>query len=366
MRFVLGCLLTLGLAAPAVANAQHDGVSLGGAVRFQYAYRDWLSDSRERRGDVEFDLFRLNADGRHGALSFSAEYRWYEYMDVIHHAWIGYELSPHWQVQLGVHQVPFGLLPVASHNFFFSSNFYIGLEDDYDAGIKVLYRRDPWHLVLAFYKNEEWGNGAASERYSYDVIAGGEQQNEETNQLNLRLERTVLGPDGVKAELGVSAQYGELYNRITSRSGSRSAAAMHLSLDYRRWNLQLQSARYRYSPKNPGGVDNSVVQVGAYGALDFIPATASSLIANVAYALPVRWGPVSEIQLYNDHSVIFGKSGDASPTRMNVLGMRITAGKTFTYVDLVQARNQPSIGGSVAGRDSGWNTRFNVNVGYYF
>lgn len=53
-------------------------------------------------------------------------------------------------------------------------------------------------------------------------------------------------------------------------------------------------------------------------------------------------------------------------TTMNVLGTAVTAGGIYAYVDLITAQNQPFIGGSMASDDDDWNTRFNINVGYYF
>ena len=61
------------------------------------------------------------------------------------------------------------------------------------------------------------------------------------------------------------------------------------------------------------------------------------------------------------------KSGDFNnDTIMNVLGVAISAGALYTYVDLVRAKNQPFVGGTMAGDSDDWQTRFNINFGYYF
>ncbi len=343
-------------------------LDIGGAARFQYAYRDWDDASKDKGGDLEFDVFRLNLDGDYRNITFSAEYRWYEYMHVVHHAWVGYRFDEDLEARLGVNKVPFGLLPFASHNFFFSSNFYLGLEDDYDSGIKLLHDRGPWRFALAFYKNADWGNASSFDRYSYDIVvdeAEG-QHNEETNQLNARAAYDWQIDESFHVELGTSLQYGELYNRVTSDKGDRWAAAVHADAYLNRWNLQLQVTRYEYDPDNPPGVSDAVVRVGAYGYSEYIPAEATSYIANLAYEWPVQWGAIEAVTFYNDFSYVDKDESAFEETIMNVLGFSVAAGPVFTYFDYVVAKNQPFIGGTMADDTDDWNTRFNVNVGYYF
>ena len=42
--------------------------------------------------------------------------------------WIAYDLNNASELQLGLTQVPFGITQYNSHNWFFSLNYYIGLE----------------------------------------------------------------------------------------------------------------------------------------------------------------------------------------------------------------------------------------------
>ena len=78
----------------------------------------------------------------------SFEYRYYrdKHADghdyfVLHDAWIGARISEY-QLQAGVTKVPFGILPYASHNWFFQLGYYVGLEDDCDLGVKYLWASD--------------------------------------------------------------------------------------------------------------------------------------------------------------------------------------------------------------------------------
>lgn len=111
-------------------------IAFGVAMRVNYGYMDWDDDQKEKYDDGEVDLFRVNAYGAIGYWILSAEYRFYSYMNTIHHGYVGNNINDNWQVQAGVHQVPFGLQPFASHNFWSSGAYYVGLEDDYDMGVK--------------------------------------------------------------------------------------------------------------------------------------------------------------------------------------------------------------------------------------
>lgn len=383
-------LLTASLlcvAAPAQAREPEQGITVGGALRANLFYKTWEGeeDNRNRFGDVAFDTFRLNVDGRLSNVLLSAEYRLYAGYHMLHHGWVGYAFDDATQVQLGVHQVPFGLQPYASHNWFFALPYYLGFEDDYDLGVKFLHARGPWNLQLAFYKNDEGsysGGSTDSARYSYDVVAvrasnpseaylGVESANTETNQANARLtyrfEHGALG----NTEVGLSAQAGQIYNGITRSNGLAWAGAAHVNGNYGRFNVKLEALRYAYDLANPEGVDGSVVTVGAYDAPYKLASRGAVFVAGVSYDVPVSWGPISKLTFYDDYSLLKKLQGGAD-SHQNVLGVMVTAGPVYTYFDAASGKNQPwlgpNYGAALAEGDAGaaWETRYNVNVGYYF
>ena len=94
-------------------------IKIGGAARVNYGLKDWSDSQKDKGGDFAFDTFRLNLDGSIGDMILSAEYRFYPEYDfnTIHHGYIGYNFTDDLQGQIGIHQVPFGLQPYASHNF---------------------------------------------------------------------------------------------------------------------------------------------------------------------------------------------------------------------------------------------------------
>ncbi len=360
-----------------VIEEKENAVKFGGAARFQYSYEDYDVDNKDRGGDFDFDVFRIDVNGNVDDVIFSAQYRWHQYMDVIHHAWVGYNFDEKQQAKIGITQVPFGILTWASNSFFFSSNFYTGLEDDYDMGLNYTYNGDANRLDLAFYKNDELGGldgyvSDRSERYSYDVVGvrlAGEgiydapsdgKAAGETNTLNARYAHNLAFGD-VAVELGLSAQAGQLEIQ-DGTDGDHVAAALHSVINYDRWNVKLQLTDYTY---DVDGMDVERMVVGAYAFYDSIPAEATSYVANVAYSLPVSMGPISNLTFYNDYSLVTDKPGVQEDTFMNVTGVAITAGGLYTYVDFVVAENQPFIGGSMVG-DGEINKRLNINFGYYF
>jgi hypothetical protein len=362
-----------------IQQTQEAGIHIGGALRVNYGYLDWNQGSHDRGGDFSFDTFRLDMKGEIGKILFNAEYRFYpEYgFNTVHHGWFGYNFTKNLQGQIGVNKVPFGILPFASHSYWFSGAYYVGLEDDYDLGVKSLYHHGPWNLALAFYKNAELGDAGNANRYSIDVInnadggyAGAQAAgNEETNQVNARVAYTFDHGKFGSTTVGVSGMWGQLYNNITGDTGDHWAGAVHLNGNYGRWNLQLEGIDYAYYPKDPANADKDIITMGAYGYSWGVPAKALIGTANLAYGLPVSWGPIQNLLFYSDNTVI-SPIKDRFPTIwQNVVGMLIHAGPVYTYVDLISGRHMIFMGGDMVGgpgASGGRNTRLNINFGYYF
>ncbi|SFL15910.1 hypothetical protein [Rhodanobacter glycinis] len=359
----------------AAASASKDGIKLGGAVRFQYSREGYNKGNRKRRGDMDFDIFRLDLNGSIGNVELSAQYRWFQYMSAIHHAWVGYKFTDKDEGQLGLTRVPFGNQPFDSHNYFFSSNYYLGLEDSYQMGALYVHSGDPWNVQIGFFKNDSMGgvDGFVSNRadsYTYNVVGyrlpGEGNFDDPAHPIGVadtgaaRMAYTFRPGEHSSVEVGASALRGSLESS-TQRVGHYDAEALHMNTDIGRWNLQLQAARYAYHVND--GADR--LAVGAYDFYDSIAARAHSYTGNVAYKLPVSWGPITALTFYNDYSLVNHKSGHLPHTWMNITGMSMAAGGLFTYFDFVTARNQPFIGGSMAG-NGGVEHRFNINFGYYF
>ena len=361
--------------ADEVEEEASGGIQFGGAVRFQYVLADYDEGQKNRGGDMQFDIFRLNFDGEMNGAILSAEYRWFEYMDALRHAYFGYNFTDEWQGQVGVVIQPWGVMPYNSHSYFFSSNFYMGFEDNPGTGVKFQRRGDVWDLDFAFILNDELGGSTGDVRsradsYNYnvtgirlpdeDIYADPEFTASENNTLITRIARK-WDLDGDMLELGVSAQYGDIDDGLGS-VGSKTAFGLHTVYETGRWEFHGQWTHYDYDLD----IENDGIIVGAYAYYDTIPTRSDIYTANVAYNYPFELGPIQALQFYNNTSLITNKRGFEEDTWMNVVGMSVTAGGVFTYIDLVSAKNQPFANGSVAGESDRWNTRFNINFGYYF
>ncbi len=354
--------------AQVAAVAETPPIRFGGALRFNHFFREDVQDSRTRRGDSGFDLFRLNVDGEIRDIILSAEYRYTPDMDVIRHGWIGYRFADDSMVKLGIHRVPFGLLPFASHNFWDGVPFYAGFADNHDLGVAYERSSGPWDFHLAFYKNEELGSAGTLARYAPDVVSQGEQQNEEINRFNARVAYTLGRETGCEHEIGVSGQRADLVNATTDSRGSHWAAAGHIDSRCGRWNLQLQGIRYVYDPNNPEGVSDDAVRLGAFGTSFDLASRGKLAVANLAYNfdLPDSW--LDQLICYNNYSRLFKDVGGGRDSELNTVGCGVGAGPLFAYVDLIFARNMLFFGeGSMAGGDDDrWRSRLNINVGYYW
>ena len=125
--------MTLGITALCgPVTAEEDNFNLGGHVRVNYGHRDWQAPAI--RDGLEFESIKLTVDGKFDDFSYKADYRWYENtdFDTVRYADLTWHYDEYLDVTGGITKVPFGLLPFASNSFWFSANYYIGFEDDYE------------------------------------------------------------------------------------------------------------------------------------------------------------------------------------------------------------------------------------------
>ncbi len=387
--FLLFVALVFGF-SPIKGFSQADdvGFHIGGAVRYNILlqnYHDFGDDEiTVNDGQFTWDTWRLNVTGKNAAgVQLSFEYRFYPTFGThfIHHGWVGYEFNDMNAIQLGVTQVPFGDLTYASHSWWFITPYYVGLEDDYDMGLKYLHKNGNLDLQFAYFFSpepagpaptpiEKWpsyGVGGSG-RYSYDIIPNSGAHNQERNQFNGRI-AYALGA----TEVGFSAQYGQLYNSVLEEWGSHVALGLHTDANVNRFNIKASVITYSHDAKNDDGSDAELVHMGAYGSGTYpVAAEATMYTLGIAYSLPVQWGPISNLTFYNDYTLT-KKSNDAfHDTQQDILGVMVTAGSVYTYFDIANGQNQPWLTnrfGTGLGEgleDAKWNTRFNINIGYYF
>ncbi|MFP4585893.1 MAG: hypothetical protein ACLFN9_21175, partial [Desulfococcaceae bacterium] len=132
----------------------------------------------------------------------------------------------------------------------------------------------------------------------------------------------------------------------------------------------LQAAHHENDPKNPPGTDDDVVIMGAFADSFPVAAEGALYLAGLSYDVPVEWGPINKLTFYNDYSILVKEEDGFEDSQINTLGALISANPVFTYIDLIMGKNMQYLGGPddslAAGEDGDWETRFNINVGYYF
>ncbi len=356
-------------------QAQEDPkISVGGALRFNYNLSSWKEGQKNRGGDFGYDMFRVNFNASWKDIYLNAEYRLYSEAfggGFLKQGWMGYRIDDENEIQLGLSQVPFGIQQYNSHNWFFNLTYYMGLEDDHDMGVKFLHVGEKFEYNFAFYKNAEelrFGSDTESSpsRYSYDVVG----RNKEVNQVNGKLIYK-FGKTNIN-RLGVSAQYGGLYNLDTQETGSHKGLAGHYELIHNRWNLKLQAMLVDHNPRPPEGESDETLQMGAYGAPYSIASDFNIYTLAVSRNIPVKLGPITNLEFYNDFGYMDKKVETFEDSFMNVTGVLVTAGHLYTYIDYAAGYNHSWLGGNFVddfaqgNPDAKWEARFNINIGYYF
>ena len=372
-RLFLGICMTLLVVITQAQERELPKFRLGGALRFNYNFCDWKPGHRDRGGDFGFDVLYFKLSGSYRNILLSADYRFYSKDfggPMLKYGWIGYQFNDRNQIQLGLTGVPFGIQPIASHNFFLQIAYYIGLEDDSDMGIKYLYQGDRWDFTFAFFKNADellFGsdNETTDDRYGYDVAG----RNKEINQFNGQA--FYKFGESTRQRLGGSAEFGQLYNLDTRDNGTHYALALHYELATERISLKAQLTTYAMYPKNADGEDDEVLSMTAYGAPYLVAAKANVYMLGAGYTIPVNRKFLKKVQVYNDFGWLDKRNNDYKDSFQNVTGCMLDGGPVCIYVDYALGKNHGWLGPDFngfgpGGKSDSWHARFNVNVGYYF
>jgi hypothetical protein len=115
--------------------------------------------------------------------------------------------------------------------------------------------------------------------------------------------------------------------------------------------------------------------MGAYAEALRVAAQSNLVVANLAYGLPVDWGPVTKVTVYENYSRLIKRESGFEDSELNVVGAMLSANPLYVYLDVITGKNMPYQGPQSADRllysggadgESSYHTRVNINVGYYF
>jgi hypothetical protein len=365
------------------AEIRFGPLRVGGAMRVNYAIGDYpetdgASRAVEDGGNFNMDTFRINLDYADGPYLGKLEYRWYNGYHFLHTGWLGYQFDDKRQLQLGVNRAPFG--PGAygvSKSWFFDQHYYVGLADDMDLGVKYHHETGNWKWDVAYYLADEGsyqGSSSDSARFSYDVVDESGDGYEERNQVNLRGIYSFSMAD-IQTELGMSVQYGELKSRGVQDDGDHYAGSLHMVNKWDNFTLATQMTYYKFDvdARQPLGTDE-LVQMGAYDFPSTLAAEAWLPAVSLSYyhkTTGIDW--LDYVMPYAEYSVLMKTEGDFNNSELAAIGFAWGKGNWFSYVDLAASNGNEFIGGDTAfgdrlgaNQDDDWQTRFNINFGYYF
>src|SRR6056297_2300757 len=335
IKFFTVVLMAALLAAPNLIQAQEDedGVTWGGALRYNIFDKSWVDTKTQPT--ATWDTWRLNADGSYSGVDFSFEYRFYPTSNnshFIHHGYLGYGFGENEDLymKLGVSQVPFGITKFASHSWWFQIPYYVGLEDDYDMGLKFDYTGiEDLTLNFGYFRQmEPRGVPDQTARYSYDIMSVDTASIQEMNQFNVRAAYNVT--DNI--EVGLSGQFGGIYNTVLEESEMSTALAGHIVANFGNFNFKGEYIKFNYNATDLNGNDVETVPMGAYGVKNPVAKEANMYVAGLAYSIDVDWGPISNIQPYIDFTLIDKTNKHFENTYHLIPGFLVTSGKIYTYV----------------------------------
>lgn len=362
-------LLASSLSSTLLAQEQERKLRIGGALRSSYKL-DYTKPTMLRSlGQFGYDVFRLNTDVKVGRWSLEAEYRFYTEANggrMLKYGWLGYRPSDSQLWQIGAVPTPFGLNASGSNSFYLNLDYYTGLEDDTDLGIRYTYEDKGWMISAAFLKNDEYPSSgiASASRYGYDL--GGKLREE--NQLNLYTHKVWQGE--ITHQVGLSGMIGQVRHIEIDERGGRYALAAYYMGKWQGFTLKGQYTQYRYMlPKGGGSPD--AVTVTAYGGSHEIASHGSLWTGMLSYEH--RLSPTTKLVAYNDLSILQKHSLQAEASIQNILGCRLVTGPITTYIEWISSHHHPFISqyssrGALASgnQQSKWGGLIYVNIGYYF
>jgi len=375
-----------------------EGLKIGGAIRANYYLGDYTSGglaedmNRGEDGTISLDTFRINMDYVRGPWVAKFEYRFYpgysnnnsDGYSMIHTGWLGYNFESGDQVQVGINRVPFG--PGAygvSQSWFFDQHYYVGLSDDMDLGIKYQTTQGDWSFDFAYYLTDEgsyFGENFSNDsvRYSYDVSNETGEGYEERNQFNARAVYAAEIGD-MTVDLGASVQYGMLESKGTQDDGDHYAISFHPVFKWNNWTFAPQLTHYKYDidaylTDSNGDLTDSLIQFGAYDFPTTVATEAWIAAASLSYNYEVNqvdW--LDYVIPYVEYSSIIKEESGFNNSDLFVVGAAWARGGWYIYTE-VAASNGNDFVGNESGYSSRfgenpnekWETRLNLNFGYYF
>ena len=265
-----------------------------------------------------------------------------------------------------------------------------------DLGVKYLTERGFWDRAFAYFFSSEGHCIGASEdsaRYSYDAVTwrAGLDANgdvieapvngyEERNQLNVRAIYQ-FKELGIPTDLGISLQYGQLNGELTE-DGDHWAASGHMINRYGNFTLATQITRFELdiNADNLLGTDE-LIPMGAYDFAWPVATKAWLPAISLSYRYDTPQLPwLGYVLPYIEYSSIIKDSDLFNDSELLIVGAAWSSGGWYIYTDMAFSNGNlfvgnigddysnvfAGVGDFGANGNDRWNSRFNINFGYYF
>ena len=177
-------------------------------------------------------------------------------------------------------------------------------------------------------------------------------------------------------EVGVSLQAGQLKG-FRADDGDTYAASIHMKNSWGSWGIKSQLTYYQYNIGSQATGDDELIP---FGAFDFAwPIATEGIIPAISINYLIKTDAITwidSVNLYVEYSSIL-KSGktasgqDFKNSDLFVVGAAWARGGWYIYTDLGMSNGNYFVGGDDftnqgANLNATWQSRVNVNFGYYF
>ena len=134
--------------------------------------------------------------------------------------------------------------------------------------------------------------------------------------------------------------------------------------------MHLQWISYEYNQKNPEDLSEKTIQFGAFMFPFEVSTKADVYTFNLANDIHINKKYLDRIKVYLNMSMVSPKKGYGSNSKQIVLGTTLIKRGLYAYFDYIFGQNMWFSGGPGIGlahpEDETWNSRLNINFGYYF
>ncbi|QIJ06259.1 hypothetical protein [Shewanella chilikensis] len=142
-------------------------VEISGSIRANYSIKDFSDASKATGGDFDFNTLGIKLSQDFEDYGFVAEYRFADGYDYLKNGYAYWNANEDLTLQLGVVNKAFGNKNFASHNWWYSLNYYLGFEDDYGVGFNINHKFNNFETDFSFiqsslYKGSDYRNFAGT------------------------------------------------------------------------------------------------------------------------------------------------------------------------------------------------------------